>query len=83
MVSSVNMTTITGYVVRTKEKTTREIKEYHLKRLQKLSEQSLGEIPQLHEPTYEQEQWIQFRLIHGNTWPKVHENKIGDYRNWR
>ena len=77
------MTTITGYVVRTKEKTVRDIKEYSLKRLQKLSEQSLGEIPQLEEPDYEQEQWIQFRLTHGNTWPKVHENKIGDYKNWQ
>jgi hypothetical protein len=74
---------ITGYVVQTKEKTIREIKEYHLKRLQKLSEDSLGVIPHLEEPTEDQKEWVLFRLSHNNTWPKVHENKIGDFKNWK
>jgi hypothetical protein len=58
-------------------------KEYHLKILQKLSEESIGEIPQLDEPSKEQKQWIVFRLKHSNTWHKVHDNKIGDPDNWR
>jgi hypothetical protein len=57
-------------------------KEYHLKRLQKLSEESLGEIPQLDETSKEQKRWIVFRLKHSNTWPKVDDNKIGDPDNW-
>jgi hypothetical protein len=58
-------------------------KEYHLKILQKLSEESIGEIPQLDEPSKERKRWIVFRLKHSNTWPKVHDNKIGDPDNWR
>ena len=34
------------------------------------------------EPTEEQKEWVLFRLSHSNTWPKVRENKIGDYKNW-
>jgi hypothetical protein len=34
------------------------------------------------DPTEEQEQWIKFRLTHSNTWYKVQQNKIGDYKNW-
>jgi hypothetical protein len=60
-----------------------EIREYHLNKLKYLSEKSLGEIPQLDEPTEEQKEWIRFRLSHSNTWPKVRENKIGDWKNWR
>ena len=37
-------------------------KEYHLKRLQKLSEQSLGQIPQLEEPTDEEKEWVLRKL---------------------
>ena len=74
---------ITGYVVRTKERTIQELKEYHLKRLQKLSEESLGVIPYLEEPTEEQKEWVLFRLSHNNTWHKVQENKIGDIKNWK
>jgi hypothetical protein len=74
---------ITGYVVRTKEKSIQETKHYYIKRLEQLALSHIGDIPQLHEPTYEQEQWIKFRLLHGNTWPKVHENKIGDRKNWQ
>jgi hypothetical protein len=58
-------------------------KEYHLKRLKELSEKSLGEIPQLDDPNEEQERWIEFRLSHDNTFPKVQENKIGDHKHWK
>lgn len=57
-------------------------KEDHLKRLKKLSEDSLGVIPHLDEPTYEEKEWILFRLSHNNTWHKVQENRIGDVKNW-
>jgi|GEM_PF-2258484 len=34
------------------------------------------------EPSDEDKEWVLLRLSHSNTWPKVHENKIGDSRNW-
>jgi hypothetical protein len=37
-------------------------KQEHLKRLQELSEKSLGEIPQLDEPTEEQKRWALRKL---------------------
>jgi hypothetical protein len=37
-------------------------KEYLLKRLKELSEKSLGEIPQLDEPTEQQNRWIKRRM---------------------
>jgi hypothetical protein len=71
-------------------------KEYHLKRLEelaKIEESKLdfkvdGSIwkngkPIAEEPTYEQKKWFNFRFLHHSTWPKVHENKIGDYKNWK
>lgn len=33
-------------------------------------------------PSDDQKEWVLFRLSHYNTWPKVHENKIGDVKNW-
>jgi len=57
-------------------------KEYHLKKLLDLSVQSIGQIPQLEEPTDEEKECVLFRLSHSSTWPKVHENKIGDVKNW-
>jgi hypothetical protein len=45
-------------IVHTKE----EKKQYHLKRLQKLSEDSLGVIPYLDEPIQEQKEWVLHRL---------------------
>jgi hypothetical protein len=39
-----------------------ETKEYHLKKLERLSVKALGEIPQLDEPTYEQKKWVLGRL---------------------
>jgi hypothetical protein len=47
-----------GTVVQTEE----EKKQYHLKRLQKLSEESLGVTPYLVEPTDEQKEWVLHRL---------------------
>jgi len=38
--------------------TDEETKEYHLKKLYELSIKSLGKIPQLEDPTYEQKQWF-------------------------
>ena len=63
-------------------KTEEQIKEEHLKRLEQLAISHIGDIPQLEEPTYDQKQWLQFRLTHSSTWPK-YENKIGDYKNWK
>jgi len=34
------------------------VKRYHLKRLHELSLKSIGQIPQLDEPNYEQKGWI-------------------------
>jgi hypothetical protein len=50
------------YLVRTSPKSD---KEYHLKRLQKLCEDSLGEIPHLDEPTEEQKEWVLKKLKRG------------------
>jgi len=63
--------------------TEQETKEYHRKKLYELSLNSIGEIPQLNEPIDEQKEWVLFRLRQSNTWPKVHENKIGNFKNWR
>ena len=41
------------------------IKERHLKRLKELSEKSLGQVPQLDEPTEEQNEWVK-RKMRGN-----------------
>jgi hypothetical protein len=60
-----------------------DMKQDHLKKLYVLSIKSMGQIPQLDYSTYEQKKWIVFRLTHSNTWSKVHENKIGDWKNWR
>jgi hypothetical protein len=60
--------------------TDEETKEYHLKRLKELSDKSLGEIPQLDEPTEEQSKWMHFRLSRANRWSNVDENKNGDWK---
>lgn len=59
------------------------IRRDHRKRLYELSLKSAGQKPQLVEPDEWQEEWIKFRLSHPSTWPKVHENKIGDWKHWR
>lgn len=38
--------------------TDKESKQYHLRRLYDLSLKSIGEIPQLDEPTDEQKEWV-------------------------
>jgi hypothetical protein len=35
------------------------------------------------EPTQEQKDWVEFRLLHPSTWLKCHENKLGDDDNWQ
>jgi len=72
---------ITGYIVRTKERSIREVKEYHRNKRYELSLKSIGEIPRLDECTDEQKEWVLFRLSHSNTWPNVYDNKIGDSKN--
>jgi hypothetical protein len=71
------------FPIQLKKMTDEETKEYHLKKLYELSIKSLGEIPRIHEPTDDEEEWVLFRLSLSDTWPKVHENKIGDDRNWK
>jgi hypothetical protein len=61
---------------------TKTKRQEHLKQLLELSKKSLGEIPQLEDPSYEQKQWVLRRLSRANTWHKVYENKIGDVKNW-
>jgi hypothetical protein len=39
-----------------------ETKEYHRKKLYELSIKSLGEIPQLEEPSYDQKAWVVRRM---------------------
>ena len=61
------------YTVRTKQ-TDHEIKESHLKRLEKLSIKSIGEIPQLEEPTDEQQKWINRRIrASARSWEVWHQ----------
>jgi hypothetical protein len=49
---------MSAYVVKCKQLTDEEIKEAHRKKLLELSLKSLGEIPQLEEPDYEQKAWL-------------------------
>lgn len=42
--------------------TDEQTREYHLKKLYQLSLKSLGQIPQLDEPTKEQNQWVERRM---------------------
>jgi hypothetical protein len=56
--------------------------EYSLKRSLDLSIKSIGDGPQLCEPTDEQKEWVLFRLSHAETWPQIHENKIGNCKKW-
>jgi hypothetical protein len=53
---------VSSYIVRTKELTDQEIKEYYLKRLLELSLKSLGQIPWLDKPTDEQKEWFIYRM---------------------
>ena len=71
------------YIIKTKELTDQEIKEYHLKKLEQLAISHIGDIPQLDKPTEDQKRWVLFRLRHPNTWHNIRENKIGNRRNWK
>ena len=55
------------YPMMVKEMTDEETKDYHLKKLKYLSEKSLGEIPQMQEPSYEQKDWI-LRKLKTRSW---------------
>ena len=44
-----------------------EIRQYHSEGLYELSIKSVGQIPQLEQPTYEQKQWIVRRLKEFNS----------------
>lgn len=50
------------YPIQVKQMTDKEISDYHLKRLYKLSLKILGDIPQLDELTEEQEEWFERRM---------------------
>ena len=50
------------YPMMLKEMTDDEIKEYHRKKRYELSLKSIGEIPQLEEPNYEQKLWVLHKL---------------------
>jgi hypothetical protein len=50
------------FPIQIKSMTKEETKQYHLKKLNDLSLKSIGEIPQLEEPTYEQKVWLLHRL---------------------
>ena len=52
-----------------------ETEQYHLAKLYDLSLKSVGENPQLEEPTDEQKEWALFRLSHDETWPNIQETK--------
>ena len=39
-----------------------EIRKYHRKRLLELSKESLGEIPHLDQPSYEQKEWFVHKM---------------------
>jgi hypothetical protein len=50
------------FMIQVKVMTDEELKQYNRKKLYELSLNSLGEIPQLEEPNYEQKQWALRRL---------------------
>jgi hypothetical protein len=47
-----------SYIVKAKQLTDEEIKELNRKRLYELSLKTIGEIPQLEEPDYDQKAWL-------------------------
>jgi len=42
--------------------TDEETKQYHRKKLYELSLKSIGGVPQLDEPTYEQSRWVEHKM---------------------
>ena len=62
------------YTIMLKVMTEEETKEYYLKKLYELSLKSLGRIPQLDKPSYEQKQWIKRRMSGPSwTWKRWYE----------
>jgi hypothetical protein len=57
--------------IQVKEMSVEETKAYFLKRIYELSLKTVGKQPQIEEPTYDQKEWVLFRLYHNETWPKV------------
>jgi len=57
--------------------TEEETKEYHVKKLYELSIKSLGEIPQLGDPTDEQLQWVNRRMrASAKSWEAYNNNHV-------
>ncbi len=54
------------------------MKEHHLKKFFELSQKSLGEIPQLEDPTEEQSEWINRRMQELHSWEVI----IIMFENW-
>ncbi len=54
------------FPMKLKQMTDDETREYHRKKLYELSLKSIGEIPQLEEPTYDQKVWVLNRLKQSN-----------------
>lgn len=54
-----------------------EIREQHRKRLYELSLKSIGEIPQLEEPSYEQKEWFVHKMKVARAW-----NTCIDHKTW-
>jgi hypothetical protein len=50
------------YTVRTKQLTDEETREYHRKRIFELSLKTVGAVPWLDEPSYEQKAWLIHRM---------------------
>lgn len=50
------------YIVKAKELTDEEIREYHRKRIFELSLKTVGAVPWLEEPTEDQKQWVNRRM---------------------
>jgi hypothetical protein len=84
-----------AFPIMLKVMTDEEKKEYHLKKLLELSKRERAKLeyrvdgsiwkdgkPIAEEPNENQSEWLNLRLSR-NTFPKVRENKIGDYKNWR
>lgn len=79
---STNRSLVVDFPIQVRVMTVEETKEYHLKKLYQLSLKTLRETPQLVKPTEEQKRWVLYKLKHIDSWPNVHENKIGDTGNW-
>jgi hypothetical protein len=71
------------FPILTRKSSKEEIREHHLDKIYRLSIKLIGQIPHLDKPSDEQKEWVLFRLLHPDSFPKIRDNKIGDYKNWR